>query len=472
MTSPLAAWTTPTWNRPDTHASLYGMFKSQTYKPLRLYVFDESTEPSPFFSQLQDPDVTYVHEPMAYKRDVTRIGAARNKLCAMARADGAEFVCSADDDDVYAPNWTTTMISKLGDADVAKLAVFRLLVTKGEAAGTLWLWDVRAMGGVHYGLKGAETPQKAEIEPGDDPMYETAVRYGFAFSWIWRSELSERIKFPEEGTEDYPWLRECMKQGAKVVEVDDYSEGCIHCVGSSNSMHFPQTPLSPGFAGSPLDFRAFVRARMLGALPAMYEITKAGKSFTAEPGVTYSIVAKIKKSHTLKSVTTRAESWGLVISAARDDVDGSEFGVTCDDKDFRLVHVVGTSKERMEIPWQGNKLVRALDKSSIERAWSDVPSQDDAQVNAQLTPSAGVAGFLGRVRRARAGVGSYQPPKYLGFGGGRCETCVNFAWEPAMGPSQKAIDGTMHHAACPKLAGLADTKMERRIQRMQARLRP
>ena len=326
MTSPLAAWTTPTWNRPDTHASLYGMFKSQTSKPLRLYVFDESTEPSPFFSQLQDPDVTYVHEPMAYKRDVTRIGAARNKLCAMARADGAEFVCSADDDDVYAPNWTTTMISKLGDADVAKLAVFRLLVTKGEAAGTLWLWDVRVMGGVHYGLKGDEAPQKTEIGQDEDPMYATAVRYGFAFSWIWRSELSERIPFPEEGTEDYPWLRQCMDAGARVVEVDDYSEGCIHVVGTSQSMHFPQTPLSPGFSGPRPSLRDFVRWRMLGAVSAMHELP-VGQDIHAKPGATYQVLSAIKSNHTLKSVVVRAQSWGLTVTASRDNVDPSEFGV-------------------------------------------------------------------------------------------------------------------------------------------------
>ena len=97
---PIVAWTTPTLGRPETHPTLYAMFKRQTYSPLLMFVYDESTEPSPFFSQLQDPDVTYVHEPMAYKRDVTRIGAARNKLCAMARADGAEFIVSADDDDL------------------------------------------------------------------------------------------------------------------------------------------------------------------------------------------------------------------------------------------------------------------------------------------------------------------------------------------------------------------------------------
>ena len=295
-----------------------------------------------------------------------------------------------------------------GDAQLAKLAVFRLLVDGGEAAGTIWQWDVRTMAGAHYGLKGDAAPEgPIEMTEDDDPRYAEACRFGYGFSFFHTLDVALKFPFPEEGTEDYPWVRELREHGVDVVEIDDFADGCVHVVHEgSASMVWPQLYLGKqGLAGSPLDFRAFVRARMLGALPAMYEITKAGKSFTAEPGVTYSIVAKIKKSHTLKSVTTRAESWGLVISAARDDVDGSEFGVTCDDKDFRLVHVVGTSKERMEIPWQGNKLVRALDKSSIERAWSDSHRKTTPRSTpSSLLPPASPASLAAYGALARASV--------------------------------------------------------------------
>ena len=342
--------------------------------------------------------------------------------------------------------WTEVMVEKLGDADVAKLAVFRLLMTKGEAAGTLWLWDVRTMGGVHYGLKGDEAPQKTEIGQDEDPMYATAVRYGFALADL-RSELSERIPFPEEGTEDYPWLRQCMDAGARVVEVDDYSEGCIHVVGTSQSMHFPQTPLSPGFSGPRPSLRDFVRWRMLGAVSAMHELP-VGQDIHAKPGATYQVLSAIKNNHTLKSVVVRAQSWGLTVSASRDNVDPSEFGVAAPAKGYRLVHVVGTTSKPIVVPWQGNKLIRKFDASSIARAWSDEPVR--AQVNPQLQPAAGVAGLHG-------------------FGGGRCARCVNYAWIPEMGPSMKAVDGSMHHPSCGALAGLAPTKMERMMQRLHHR---
>jgi hypothetical protein len=381
----------PTMGRPETHESLYATFAAQDWDDKILIVLDESAEPSPFFSQLQDPRVGYVHEPAQGKREVTRIGAVRNRLCELARKAGAVLIAHQDDDDHYAANFLSQMRAKLGDGQLAKLAVFRLLVDGGEAAGTIWQWDVRSMSGRHYALMGDTTPEgPIDVEPGEDPRYEEAMRYGYGFSYLYRADLQAKYPFPEEGTEDYPWVRTLRENGIEVVEVDDFADGCLHVVhAGSASMVWPQEFVGQqGLAGAPCAFRDFVRFRMLGALPAMYEIAKKGKSFMAEPGVTYSIVAKIAKKHTLKSVTTRAESWGLVISAARDNVDGAEFDVKPVPDDYRLVHVVGTSKERMEIPWRGNKLISLMDKSCIERAWQDAPTDASYQVNAQLTPAA------------------------------------------------------------------------------------
>jgi hypothetical protein len=185
----------------------------------------------------------------------------------------------------------------------------------------------------------------------------------------------------------------------------------------------------------------------------MYELPQ-GKNVVVEPSVTCQVLAAVKVSHTLKSVTTRAESWGLKISAARDNVDPAEFGVKAPDKGYRLVHVMGTSTKRVVVPWSTNKLVRVFDKSSLVKAWASEPPVG-AAVNTQLTPA--------------AGTGKIPAEPLHGFGGGRCPTCVNYAWSPEMGPSINAIDGTPHHPSCNRLVGLADTKMGRRVQRMRDR---
>lgn len=388
MGSPLASFITPTLNRPDTHAALYATFAAQTYEPRMLHVLDESQEPSPFFSQLQDARVDYVHAPMTGKREVTRIGAARNTLCERAKLAGATFILHVDDDDWYSPDYAETMISKLGDADIAKLAVFRLIVEKGEAAGTLWQWDVRSMGGKHYGLRGDAAPQETQIGHGEEPEYAEAVRYGFGFSLVYRISLHDRFKFPEEGTEDYPWVRTCLDGGAKLVEVDDFSHGCIHTVSiDSQSMVFPQTKLSPGVGSEARSVRQIVRWRMLGEVQGMYELPK-DKDIQAKPGVTYSVLSSIKSNHTLKSVTTRAETWGLHVTEARDNVSPDEFGVPAPENGYRLVHIAGTTDKPIRIPWKTNKLISLFDKSQVVRAWSSEPvGVGSPQINAQLEPA-------------------------------------------------------------------------------------
>lgn len=463
MTAPLVACTTPTLDRPETHESLYKTFSGQDYDRKVLLVLDESKEPSPFFTQLQDPIVQYMHEPMV-RGEVTRIGATRNRLCELARRSGAAFVAHMDDDDDYGKTYLSTMLAKLGDADLVKLAVFRLLVDGGEAKGTLWQWDVRDMNGQHYGLKGSEPPQgPIEVTEDEIELYAHAVRWGFGFSYVYRLALWERFQFPEEGTEDYPWLRTCMENGAHVVEVDDFVDGCLHVVHEgSGSVNFPQVYLgkqAPGVGSEPRSLRSVARWRMLGAVQSMYELPQ-GKDFAVEPGVTYNVVATVKNSNTLKSVSVRASSFGVTVQAARDNVDPGEFGVKPAAKGYRLVHVVATSSKRTKMPWKTNRLIAMFDKSSLVRAWADRP----------VAGAGGVAGFR---RPPQVQINVQLTP---GFGSmptqQDCPICRHYAWDSTFMRPVNAIDGTPHHPSCSRLSGLAPTKMERRIQRMQARLTP
>lgn len=84
MNAPLASCLTPTLDRQERHAGLYRVFSSQTYPNKELVVLDESAKPSRFFTELRDERVRYFHEP-SKKGDVTRIGAARNRLGELAR---------------------------------------------------------------------------------------------------------------------------------------------------------------------------------------------------------------------------------------------------------------------------------------------------------------------------------------------------------------------------------------------------
>ena len=447
MTAPLLSIIVPTLDRADRHEFAYKIFASQDYPEKEMLVLDESKDPSPFFSGLGDPRVRYWHEPME-RGDVTKIGTTRNKLIERARG---VFVMHGDDDDWYHSSWASTLLSRLGVADLVKSVVWRCLV---ESEGTMWEWDTRSMGGTHYALKGDTTPTAVQVDPEEAPMLADAYLDGFGWSYVYRRDLAQQFPFPAEGTEDYPWVRTCREHGANVVHLADVSPLAVHTVhAKSGSILFPQRSLGAfrgGLGAATLSLRDMARWRMLGAVGTMTELPE-GKKIAIVPGVTYSVLASVDDKHTLKALTTRAESWGLSITQARDNVDASEFGVKPAPKGQRLVHTVGKATRAATMPWKVPKFV-LTDHTTVVKAWSDQAAP--TQINAQLQP-------------ASAGVG--RPRELHGFGGGRCATCVNYAWTPEMGSSVKAIDGTMHHPSCSALDGLAASKMERMYQRMQDR---
>ena len=167
MSSPLVSCIVPTLDRADRHADLYACFDSQTYEPKELLVFDGSKRISPFFSSLADARVRYEHAHRP-KGEVTRIGAERNALLELAQGD---FCQHLDDDDFYAPEFLSSMMARIGDAALAKLGVWNAIQ---ESSGSIWQWDVTAMGGKHFAVVGAETPIETDVpsDGGDERIAE------------------------------------------------------------------------------------------------------------------------------------------------------------------------------------------------------------------------------------------------------------------------------------------------------------
>ena len=117
---------TPTLGRADVHPQLHACFDSQTIKQKRLFVLDESPQPSRFFGRLRDTRVTYVHAP---NKKITGAGQggiarARNRLMRMT---SAPITAHMDDDDHYAPEYAETMLGRLRGYDVAKLVKWHML---------------------------------------------------------------------------------------------------------------------------------------------------------------------------------------------------------------------------------------------------------------------------------------------------------------------------------------------------------
>ena len=77
-----------------------------------------------------------------------------------------------------------------------------------------------------------------------------------------------------------------------------------------------------------------------------------GQDIDAKPGATYQVLSAIKSNHTLKSVVVRAQSWGLTVTAARATSTRASPGRGAGEG-LSAVHVVGTTRKPIVVPWQG-----------------------------------------------------------------------------------------------------------------------
>lgn len=343
------AFVTPTLNRPEHHQALYETFRAQRLPQKRLYVLDESRAPSPFFSRLRDRSVAYVFRPAPPTDGVTHVGRARNTINGMV---GEPVIMHMDDDDPVSPDYGPFMLSRLGDADLCKLDVWRCL---HDASGRVFEWDTRRFGGEHYGLMG-DSVGRTTVDPAQmPPEIVSSFRDGYGFSLVYPKTTWLRHPFPDAGTEDIPFVRSVRAGGGKIVYVSDGAHLVLHRVhGKSQSGVYPQRMVS------------------LGAAPQMDELPR-GRPVVLIPGETYSVLAAIANRHTLRGITTRADGWGLTVRQARDNVDPGEFGVPSPPAGYRLVHVVGEPRRRTTLPWKVPAPLSLFDGSHVVRAWSSQP---------------------------------------------------------------------------------------------------
>lgn len=352
VTRSAVAFVTPTLDRPEHHQALYETFRAQRLPHKRLYVLDESRSPSPFFTRLRDRSVAYVFRPAPPSDGVTHVGRARNLVNAMV---SEPVIMHLDDDDQVSPDYAPFMLSRLGDADLCKLDVWRCL---HSASGSIYEWDTRKFGGEHYGLMG-DSVGKASVDAAKvPPEIVQSFRDGYGFSLVYPRSTWVRHPFPDAGTEDIPFVRSVREGGGRIVYVSDGAHLVLHRVhGKSQSGVYPQRLVS------------------LGAPPPALDELPRGRPIVLVPGSTYSVLAAIANRHTLKSIATRADGWGLTVREARDNVDPGEFGVERAPGGYRLVYITGEPRRRATLPWRVPAPLSLFDGSHVVRAWSPIVAQ-------------------------------------------------------------------------------------------------
>ena len=210
-------------------------------------------------------------------------------------------------------------------------------------------------GGQHYVLHG-ESVERVSASPDELPSgMAEAFRFGYGFSLAYTRAAALRLPFPVEGTEDIAFVKGLLAAGAPVQFVSDRPDLAIHVThAGSDTGVYPQR---------------FIK-RIGKQSPVGQELPR-GQTIHVEPNVVYTVLARIAQKHSLRSIATRAGSWGVRILSAQDDVSPAVYGVEVPPSGYRLVLVRASSASAADLPWEAPRILRGFDKSSVVRAWKE-----------------------------------------------------------------------------------------------------
>jgi len=189
----------PTFNRPHWHPRVYDCFVSQDYPHKEMWVVDDSPEPSPFFSRLQDARVHYTH--LAERLPT---GSKRNKTLPLV---GGALVAHFDDDDWYSPSYLSHMIGQLRSTDSDLVTLDRWMEkVEGQDVSTLYV-----------------ARQRGEL-------------WGYGFSYLYRRHVLTRVSFPAVSHwEDFPFCYGVQDAGFKTTLVQDGADLVEHLLHKGNT---------------------------------------------------------------------------------------------------------------------------------------------------------------------------------------------------------------------------------------------
>lgn len=234
---PTVSVITPSFARESFLQRLEHVVALQSHADLEWLIYDDSTEPSPYFS---DPAVAhprptrYVHSP-----NRLRIGEKRNRLCELA---SGELIVHFDDDDYYAPNYVATMVERLAHADLAKLSAWFLYSGVYRSLG---YWDTTVTTGLHH-VWSHRDADLCYLAPANNAGLRSTY-LGFGFSYAYRKSAWEKAPFPDvDWNEDAPFAQR-VEATMRFCHFADTRGLCLHVLHQNNtSKCFPQYVL-PSF---------------------------------------------------------------------------------------------------------------------------------------------------------------------------------------------------------------------------------
>ena len=221
---------TPTRNRDRFLKNALTYFRSQDYTNIEWLILDDSPQAAECLGDLSDENIFYQH----MDRKIS-VGEKRNLLVERARG---EIIVQFDDDDYYAQNYVSSMVSALTElgADLINLRGWFLYDVRSDFFG---YWDLMHKEGPHYRCD-HEGVALTMLSPENNLDFEDN-QFGFGFSYVFKRKVWEFIKFPEIHWNEDGEFSLKVRSKFKVDGIHDTKGICLHFLHQeSTSCCFPQ----------------------------------------------------------------------------------------------------------------------------------------------------------------------------------------------------------------------------------------
>jgi glycosyltransferase involved in cell wall biosynthesis len=224
---------TPTRNRDRFLKNALTYFRDQDYTNIEWLILDDGLQASEYLDDLTDENIFYQH----MDRKIS-IGEKRNTLIEKAKG---EIIIHFDDDDYYAPNYVSSMVSALTErgADLINLRGWFLYDVRSDFFG---YWDLMQKEGPHYRCD-REGVALTMLSPENNLGFENN-ELGYGFSYVFKRQVWKTVKFPTiDWNEDGEFSLQARSK-FKVDGIHDTQGICLHFLHlDSTSCCFPQNHL-------------------------------------------------------------------------------------------------------------------------------------------------------------------------------------------------------------------------------------
>lgn len=234
---------TPTKERHMHLIMRYQQLLSQSFKDWEWRILDSSYTCSKYFEELKAPNVFYTHT-----QGQLSVGEKRNWLKEKAKG---EWVVHCDDDDYYAPNYLTSLLSYLSQGEFIKAYAWYAYDKKQEQ---LYYVDAKECIESYYHFDPMTQTRVREVFTGEcvRKNAHNSIRkknsQGYGFSFVYHREKTQSILFkPVDIGEDIGFYRDVSEAGLKQISYAEREGTLVKRLSEHNlSQHYPQYRL-PAF---------------------------------------------------------------------------------------------------------------------------------------------------------------------------------------------------------------------------------